>query len=150
MNNRFAWLLIMTSLSGVLEKGHYMMEQFVERCLSDVDEKSFHSTMTKSGIITFGDTQRNEKHHGVGKGVSLNIIISPESVLDVISLYLGFEMMLLQRRSVSHPVGQDPASLFHENGTMKKHQNSDVGEVLEAVPQKAQSCHHLTKASLST
>ncbi len=55
-----------------------MMEQFLEQCLSEVGEKSFHSTMTKSDITTVGDIQEKEQPLGIGYCVSLNTIVSPD------------------------------------------------------------------------
>ncbi len=56
-------------LPGISEKGQHMMKQFLEQCLSEVGEKSFHSTKTKSGIITVGDIQGKNKPLGIGKVV---------------------------------------------------------------------------------
>ncbi len=50
---------LQTSLPGISEKGLHILEQFLEY-LFDVDEKSFHSTMTKSGTITFGDIEERQ------------------------------------------------------------------------------------------
>ncbi len=112
-----------------------MLEQFLEY-LSEVSEKSFHSTMTKSGIITFREIRGKKTPLGIGKGVSSNTIISPDLVFRYALTLAEFQDDVTIESVLSHPFGEVPSSLFHDNGIMRQTKKSDLGEILESIAPK--------------
>lgn len=120
---------VQKSLLTAVTTGKIKMEAFLKKSLSTDGDNSFYSPISRSGLVTFTDMTRKTKVST--KGVKINVTISPEMV---------FRRALTMSRNrndvsmdtvLSHPITPIPISLFHEDGTLRKCQKSELVKMIE-------------------
>jgi hypothetical protein len=120
---------VQDSLLGTLGTGQKQLETFVQDCLSTGSNKSFYSPIHKSGVKTFTDMAKKTKLLHNGKTVKVSI--GTELVFRRALTLSGIRENVTTETILSLPVTSVPTAIFHEDGTMRKCQKSDLMHKLE-------------------
>ena len=96
------------------------MEAFVTRTFSESKRASLYIPISRSGVITFGDMTKENKIKVQGQ-IKRGIISSEVVFRRALTLAnCNFRQDVTLENVLSHPGGPVPASMFHDDGTMRK------------------------------
>lgn len=120
---------VKSSLANVVNTGKQRLEAFAHGTLSSEGTRSFYAPIQRSGLKTFSDMLKPTRILHQGK--SQNVCIAAELVFRRALTLSGVRESINMRSILSLPVTSVPTALFHEDGTMRKCQKSDLMKHLE-------------------
>ena len=122
---------IKESLLNAVDTGKCMMQKFLRTSLSDGQHGSFYNPIQRS-VKTFEDMQAKMKLK-CRSGELIKGHIHPELVFRRALTLTKFREDVSVERVLSYPIGPVPTSFFHDDGTMRKCNKSDIAKELESV-----------------
>ena len=120
---------VQSSLLNAVKNSKDQMEAFVIRTFSESKRESLYSSTSRSGVKTFGDMAKETKIKVQGQ--IKNGIISSEVVFRRALTLANCRQDVTLETVLSHPIGQVHASMFHDDGTMRKCVKADHSLGLE-------------------
>ena len=109
---------IQSFLLHAVKKGRDQMETFVTRTFSESKRENLYIPISRSGVKTFGDMAKETKLKVQGQ--IKRGIISAEVVFRRTLTLANFRQDVTLENVLSHPGGPVHASMFHDDGTMRK------------------------------
>ena len=120
---------VQSSLLNAVKNGKDQMEAFVTRTFSESKRESLYSPISRSGVKTFGDMAKETKIKVQGQ--IKRGIISSEVVFRRALTLANCRQDVTLETVLSHLVGPVSASMFHDDGTMRKRVKADLALGLE-------------------
>ena len=121
---------VQESLLGAKDTGLHQMERFVKSSFSTQQTSSFHSSISRYGVLTFSDMTKKAKF--LCKQGSKTGGISPEVIFRGALNIAGCRDDISLESVLGHPVGPVPSALLYDDGSMRKTTKSELGHKLEA------------------
>ena len=115
---------IQSSLLNAVKNGKDQMEAFVTRTFSESKRESLYIPISRSGVKTFGDMAKETKIKVQGQ-IKYGII-SSEVVFRRALTLANFRQDVTLETVLSHLGGPVPASMFHNDGTMRELVKADL------------------------
>ena len=120
---------VQASLLNAVKNGKGQMEVFVRHTFSESKRESFYSPISRSRVKTFGDMAKETKIKVQGQ--IKHGIFSSELVFRRALTLANCRQDVTLGTVLGHPVDPVPASMFHDDGTMRKCVKADLAHTLE-------------------
>ena len=120
---------VQLSLLNAVENGKDQIEAFVTRTFSESKRERLYSPISRLGVKTFGDMAKETKIKDQGqikRGISSSVVVFRRALT-----LANCRQDVTLETVLSHPVGPVPASMFHDDGTMRKCVKADLAHGLE-------------------